>query len=319
MDLDNTISVASAEKLRELEQRAIEVEDGTSAVKGTFGEVMSLTARLNDELEKISGGAKKQAERYQEIGSLAESMAEATSGVSVKTEAMAASADQTLSSARSGASAVTRTIAEMKAIRATVVENAVKIRQLGDRSARIGEIVIVIGELANQTNLLALNAAIEAARAGEQGRGFAVVATEVRRLAERSNKAAKDISQLVGDITLQTSEAIQAMQSGTEQVEAGVVLADEAGAALGEIEKAVEQSASEIRFISESAGESAHKIEELVRSIEDVAAITEKNSSTVKQIAEADWYSSAIRRFEALAEETHLKASHVRQMVVALR
>ena len=319
MGLDKTVPVASIEELLELEQKAAEVEDGTGAVKETFGEVMSLTARLNDELEKISGGAEKQAQRYQEIGALAESMAEATNGVSVKTEAMAVSTGQTLASARSGASAVTRTIDEMKAIRATVIENAEKIRQLGDRSARIGEIVIVIGELANQTNLLALNAAIEAARAGEQGRGFAVVASEVRRLAERSNKAAKDISQLVGDITLQTKEAIEAMQSGTEQVEAGVVLADEAGAALGEIEQAVEQSASEIRFISESAAESAHKIEELVRSIDDVAAITENNASTVKQIAEADWYSSAIRRFEALAEETHRKATHVREMVVALR
>jgi len=303
------------EGLEELEQSAAELEEGTAAVRSTFGEVMALTARLNDELEKISDGAKRQAMRYQEIGALAQRMAEATGEVSAKSEAMAASAGQTLSSARSGATAVARTIDEMKAIRATVIDNAEKIRQLGERSERIGEIVTVIGELANQTNLLALNAAIEAARAGEQGRGFAVVASEVRRLAERSNKAAKDIAELVEDITRQTSEAIAAMKAGTDQVEAGVVLADEAGTALSEIERVVELSANEIRFISESAAQSAHRIEELVRSIDDVALITEENSNTVRQIAEADWYSSAIRRFEQLAEETHQKASLVRQKI----
>lgn len=312
-------AAAVLEELPELEQAALEVEGGTSAVKDTFGEVMSLTANLNSDLEKIAVGARKQAMRYQEIGNLAEDMAESTSGVSSRAEAMAASAGQTLLSARSGAAAVTKTIDEMKAIRNTVIENAEKIRQLGDRSTRIGEIVTVIGGLANQTNLLALNAAIEAARAGEQGRGFAVVASEVRRLAERSNKAAKDIAELVGDITGQTSEAILAMRSGTEQVEAGVVLADEAGRALGEIDRVVEQSASEIRYISESAAQSAQRIEELVRSIEDVAAITEENSVTIKQIAEADWFSKAIRRFENLAEDTHQKSALVLEKVAALR
>lgn len=317
--IDPVFSKPGLDGLEELEQSAAELEEGTAAVRSTFSEVMALTARLNDELEKISDGAKRQAMRYQEIGALAQRMAEATGEVSAKSEAMAASADQTLSSARSGATAVARTIDEMKAIRATVIDNAEKIRQLGERSERIGEIVTVIGELANQTNLLALNAAIEAARAGEQGRGFAVVASEVRRLAERSNKAAKDIAELVADITRQTSEAIAAMKAGTDQVEAGVVLADEAGAALSEIERVVELSANEIRFISESAAQSAHRIEELVRSIEDVALITEENSTTVKQIAEADWYSSAIRRFEQLAEETHQKASLVRQRIAVLQ
>jgi methyl-accepting chemotaxis protein len=314
-----SLDKALVEGLGELERSALEVESGTAAVKDTFGEVMSLTANLNADLGKISVGAKKQSQRYQEIGSLAETMAEATGDMSSRAEAIAASAGQTLSAARSGAAAVAKTVLEMKAIRKTVVENAEKIRQLGERSARIGEIVTVIGELANQTNLLALNAAIEAARAGEQGRGFAVVASEVRRLAERSNKAAKDIAQLVSDITRQTSEAISAMQSGTEQVEAGVVLADQTGAALGEIDKAVEQSANEIRYISESSAQNAQRIEDLVRSIEDVAAITEENSVTIKQIAEADWFSTAIRKFEDLAENTHRKSALVREKAATLR
>jgi methyl-accepting chemotaxis protein len=304
--------------VRELEQLILEVEGGSTSVRDTFQDVIGVTSKLNNDLEKIASGVRKQAQRYQEIGDLASQMAEATSGISAKTEAMAASAGQTLSSARSGAAAVTKTIDEMKAIRNTVLANAEKIRLLGDRSVRIGEIVTVIGELADQTNLLALNAAIEAARAGEQGRGFAVVASEVRRLAERSNKAAKDIAELLGDITRETAEAIASMQKGTEQVEAGVILADETGRALGEIDRVVEQSANEIRFISESAVENARRIEGLVKSMEDVAAITEENSETIKQMAEADWFSTVIRRSQALSEQAVERSGEARQRIAAL-
>lgn len=305
-------------EIRELDNLALLVEEGAASVKGGFVDVAGLVGRLNAEMEKLSGGVRKQARRYEEIGDLASQMAESTSNVSIKTEAMAASADQTLSSARLGAAAVSKSVAGMKAIRDSVLANAEKIRLLGDRSERIGEIVTVIGELADQTNLLALNAAIEAARAGEQGRGFAVVASEVRRLAERSNKAAKDIAQLLGDITRQTAEAIQSMERSTKQVEDGVVLADEAGKALGEIDRVVEQSASEIRFISENAVENAHRIEDLVRSMEDVAAITQENSDAIREMAEADWFSSVIRKTEAVAEEALARSRRARQKTAAL-
>jgi methyl-accepting chemotaxis protein len=304
--------------VKELDQLILQVEGGTASVKDSFHDVMTVTGRLNDDLNKIAGGVRKQAQRYQEIGDLASQMAESMNGVSAKTEDMAASAGQTLSSARSGAAAVTKTIGEMKAIRDSVLTNAEKIRLLGDRSVRIGEIVVVIGEIADQTNLLALNAAIEAARAGEQGRGFAVVASEVRRLAERSNKAAKDIAELVGDITKETAGAIASMQKGTEQVEAGVVLADEAGRALSEIDRVVEESASEIRFISESAVENTRRLEGLVKSMEDVAAITEENSETIRQMAEADWFSTVIMKSQAVAERTLESSGQARRKVAGL-
>ena len=304
--------------LRDLDSMLSEVSGGVSSVKDTFSDVMTVTGRLNDDLEKIAAGVRKQAQRYQEIGDLASQMSQATGRVSAKTEAMAASAGQTLASARSGAQAVAKAINEMKTIRTSVLSNAEKIRLLGERSVKIGEIVTVIGELADQTNLLALNAAIEAARAGEQGRGFAVVASEVRRLAERSNKAAKDIAALIGDIRRETAEAIESMEKGTEQVEAGVVLADEAGRALGEIDRVVEESASEIKSISEDAVENARRIEDLVKSMEEVASITEENSETIRQMAEADWFSSTIRKALATTEKALEQSSRARQRVSAL-
>src|SRR5205085_12675901 len=117
--------------------------------------------------------------------------------------------------ATNGAEIVHKSVDGMKAIQATVSESAKVIATLGESSQKIGTIVETINEIAEQTNLLALNAAIEAARAGEAGRGFAVVADEVRKLAERSGNATREIGQLISDIQSQTSQAVKSMQAGT--------------------------------------------------------------------------------------------------------
>jgi methyl-accepting chemotaxis protein len=208
---------------------------------------------------------------------------------------------------------------EMRSIRDTVIRNAEEIADLGQRSAEIGEIVALISEIAERTNLLALNAAIEAARAGEHGRGFAVVASEVRKLAEKSNSAAKDISNLVQDINRRTEQAIASMRKGTEQVEQGVILAAEAGRALESIEAAVENSATEITFISQSTVDTASRIENLASAVEAVTLISDQNSNTIREIAEADWFSKSIKRFEQTAGKTYQDAAQAVAMVQELR
>lgn len=290
------------EELQNLDLSLVSVVEGNGKLVEQAGEIVHLVTEINSTLDQLSSGTGKQAARYVEIAELAGKMAEATSSVSVHTESMAASADQTLSAARLGAQAVSRTVEEMKAIRERVLTNADLIEALGERSTQIGEIVAVIGEIADQTNLLALNAAIEAARAGEQGRGFAVVATEVRRLAEKSNRAAKDIALLINDIAAKTSEAVVAMGKSTDQVESGVVQAEGAGRALKEIDRVVEHSTTQIRQISRNAAENAKRIEDLVNSIEEVTEITQQNSDSMAQLAEADWFSIAIRTFDTDAQ-----------------
>ncbi|MGI6662046.1 MAG: methyl-accepting chemotaxis protein [Bacillota bacterium] len=306
-DIDNLQTVAAS------------VMDGTRVLESCLEDVYRLTGDVNTALAQVSDGVNRQAGSYKEIAQLATEMAESMNAVSAKTEELAVSAEETMSLARSGSETVHRTVMEMRSIRDTVIRNAEEIADLGQRSAEIGEIVALISEIAERTNLLALNAAIEAARAGEHGRGFAVVASEVRKLAEKSNSAAKDISNLVQDINRRTEQAIASMRKGTEQVEQGVILAAEAGRALESIEAAVENSATEITFISQSTVDTASRIENLASAVEAVTLISDQNSNTIREIAEADWFSKSIKRFEQTAGKTYQDAAQAVAMVQELR
>ncbi|HHX28888.1 MAG: methyl-accepting chemotaxis protein [Bacillota bacterium] len=308
-----------SQEIGTLESVVVSVLDGTNVLRNCMGDVHRLTGDLNTALAQISDGVNRQAGSYEEIGRLATEIAESMNTVSAKTEELAVAAEETMSLARSGSETVKRTLAEMRSIRDTVIRNAEEIADLGRRSAQIGEIVALISEIAERTNLLALNAAIEAARAGEHGRGFAVVAAEVRKLAEKSNSAAKDISSLVQDIDKRTEQAIASMRKGTEQVEQGVVLAAEAGRALESIDSAVETSATEITFISQSTVDSASRIENLARAVQDVTLISSQNSETIRKIAEADWFSKAIKTFEETAGKTYRDAAESARIVADLR
>ena len=155
--------------------------------------------------------------------------------------------------AHKGGDAVRRTIEGMNTIRETIQDTSKRIKRLGESSQEIGNIVELIEEIAEQTNILALNASIEASRAGEASRGFAVVADEVQKLAERSSNATKKIEVLVSTIQSDTNEAVVSMERSTTDVVGGALLAENAGAALDEIEQVSHQIASLVQNISSSA------------------------------------------------------------------
>ena len=199
--------------------------------------------------------------------------------------------------AHKGGEAVRRTIDGMNTIRETIQDTSKRIKRLGESSQEIGNIVALIEEIAEQTNILALNAAIEASRAGEAGRGFAVVADEVQKLAERSSNATKQIEVLVSTIQSDTNEAVVAMERSTTDVVGGSLLAQNAGAALVEIEQVSHQIASLVQNISTS---SKGQIEVVARIASNITVLREISSKALEYTAST---LSAISKLSQLASE----------------
>jgi methyl-accepting chemotaxis protein len=179
------------------------------------------------------------------------------------------------------------TLVKMRGIADSVAQTAKKVESLGHRSNQIGEIIGTIDDIADQTNLLALNAAIEAARAGEQGRGFAVVADEVRKLAERTRRATKEITEMIQSIQTETQGAVEVMQAGTQQVKLGVESTTRAGASLREIIQTSEAAGALVTAIASAAAAQRGATLEISANIEQIADITQGTAAGAKESAKA--------------------------------
>jgi twitching motility protein PilJ len=209
-------------------------------------------------------------------------MAATVEEVSGNAERSADVARHSVDIAHKGNDAVRRTIDGMNTIRETIQETSKRIKRLGESSQEIGNIVELINDIAEQTNILALNASIQASMAGEAGRGFAVVADEVQRLAERAANATKQIEVLVRTIQADTNEAVVSMERSTTDVVGGALLAENAGAALEEIEQVSHQIASLVQNISGSARQQSTTAQNIARNMQvlrEISAQTAENSS----------------------------------------
>ncbi|MGA7722795.1 MAG: methyl-accepting chemotaxis protein [Ignavibacteriaceae bacterium] len=254
-------------------------------------ESISATANASHEIssssEQMAAGAQEQSVQTSDVASAVEQMTKTILDTTKNSTLAAEAAKQAGAIAKEGGSVVIEAINGMNRIAAVVRKSADTVHALGKSSNQIGEIAQVIDDIADQTNLLALNAAIEAARAGEQGRGFAVVADEVRKLAERTTKATKEIALMIKQIQKDTTGAVKSMEEGTKEVEKGIELTDKAGQSLNQIIKGAEQVVDIITRVAAASEEQSITSEQISRSIESISNVTHENSGGIKEIANA--------------------------------
>jgi len=279
-------------------------------------EIQRSTTDILHSSDRMKQGAVQQTNQIKSASDAVNTMSNTTQRMAKNADAATQTSLKATQAAVKGGASVAETIKGMQRIRAAVQTTGKKIKGLGERSLEIGAIIEVINEIATQTNLLALNAAIEAARAGEQGRGFAVVADEVRKLAERAARATKDITGLIKGIQVETSEAVTVMEEGTREVEEGTKLADQAGAALREIEQIVKQTAMLMTDITKAADDQVEVTAQVVHSMDTISKLTQETThgvqdtvSTIGKLADLSTrLTSAIGRFK-LGKEYQLPAT----------
>jgi len=277
------------EKLRELvatiDRTSIMVD---SAAKQTESTATHMARAAENQAREISAATES-------IVSMAASIEE----VSGNAERSSDVARHSVEVAHKGGEAVRRTIDGMNTIRETIQETSKRIKRLGESSQEIGNIVELINDIAEQTNILALNASIQASMAGEAGRGFAVVADEVQRLAERSTNATKQIEVLVRTIQADTNEAVVSMERSTTDVVGGALLAENAGAALDEIEQVSNQIANLVQNISGSARQQAGAAADVTRRTTKLKEIGEQTgkatTATAASISKLSLLASQLR------------------------
>jgi methyl-accepting chemotaxis protein len=259
-------------------------------IRGIGESADTLTASAHDislAANQVSAAANLQNDKSASMAASIEEMAVSITHIMDS----AAGAHQSAADAQAlsdvGEAAVTEAIAEMDGISAAVMTTAGSVRELGERSAQISKIVDVIREIADQTNLLALNAAIEAARAGEQGRGFAVVADEVRKLAERTTQATREIKATVDSVRDGTVKVVKEMADGSDRVQAGVVLIRRAGETMSRIQGGVGHMMSAAEEISASLRQQNTANHDIARNVEEIAQMTEETSAVVSSVAKS--------------------------------
>ena len=306
--------------IRQLSQTAEQLATSAEEMTASAQQSAQAANQVAITITEVANGADDQLKSVDRAMVTVEHVSASIQQVVANNAVTASTSNETAGATKAGLGAIKTAINQMNNIETTVNNSAMVVTKLGERSKEIGQIVDTIAGIAGQTNLLALNAAIEAARAGEQGRGFAVVAEEVRKLAEQSQDAAKQIADLINEIQADTDKAVIAMNDGTNEVKLGTQVVNTAGQSFNRIAGLVDELARQGQEIAANIQQVGSGSQEIVSSIkkidivsknmagqtQTVSAATEEQSAAMEEIAAssqslakmAEELQDAIRKFK---------------------
>ncbi|MDZ5471229.1 methyl-accepting chemotaxis protein [Bacillus sp. 31A1R] len=271
--------------IRQVQQTVVEVASSAEQLSSSAEQNTSATNQITMSIQEVATGADKQVIGMEKSLHDVSEMSLGIKKIAQSSLGVSESAVQTTKEAQEGNEAVIRTINQMDTIQVTVEQAGLKVRELGELSTEVGQIVDVITSLAEQTNLLALNAAIEAARAGEAGKGFAVVANEVRNLAEQSKDSTGKINTIIQKIQTNTLYAVESTKQGMEEVTKGMEVVNEASFAFNRILHSIEKVSEQIREVSTSTEHISKGTETITLSFEGLSQISKDSSEASQNVA----------------------------------
>lgn len=301
-DVANT-SAATAEQLSASSQ---EVNASSEQVSTTVQEI----ARGSQALSKSAAESQHDSE---ELMSKIEIVTKSVSDATTK-------ANEVANIAQLGAKSAQKAGNSMVLIKESVSASAGMVNELGEKTGQINKIIEVINSISEQTNLLALNAAIEAARAGEAGKGFAVVADEVRKLAEESQKATKQIEGMISEIMSSSNKVVESMSKGTQEVDQSSAIVNDALGSLEQITASVKSLAIDIDSASKVANEQIESSKNVQKSISEVSAVAEESAAGAEEVsASVEETTSSIQQIANSAQSLAQSASELKHLIDAFK